>query len=236
MRKYLLLMLALLGLADEASADPWRISRACRWDWVPQYFNLLGIGLPFPKSAFGQPQYDLAPKTYWSLESFTTDFVPNVQFPDVRRARNWLWATMRAWRSGYSPEYLAFIGQPPQTLPPSYFVPYLEIHSGWMVKWTTSELPFPVDYIFFRARAGTGSWPSFFNNAGYASGYGDSWTFRVQGFHFSFDNGAKSHERTTADPGHQQLRYEQLGLVRREQRQHLGRGRRSCYVCGGCCC
>jgi len=187
MRRTLLMMLTLFALAGEASADPWRISRACRWDWVPQSMNLLGTGVYVPKSWFGQPAWDAAPKAYWSLESFTTDFVPDVQFPDVRRARNWLWATMRSWRSGYSPETLATLSWPPQTLPPSYFAPYLEYHSGWVVKWTTSDLPFP-NYIWFRARAGTGTFPNFFHNAGYVNGYGDSWTFRVQGLHYSFDS------------------------------------------------
>jgi hypothetical protein len=32
-----------------------------------------------------------------------------------------------------------------------------------------------------------GRWPDFFHNAGYANGYWDSWSFRVQGKHYYYD-------------------------------------------------
>jgi hypothetical protein len=187
--KYLLGMLLMLGVADEAAASLWKISRACRWDWVPDPIWVLNFA-PVPKGLFSYG-YDVFPRTYWSLESFTTDFVPDVQFPDVRRARNWLWVTNNSWRSGYSPEFFAAYGWNPATVPSTYFVAYAQFNSGWLVKWTTSDLPLP-NYIFFRARAGTGSFPSFFANMGSANGYGDSWSFRVQGKHYAYDSVASS--------------------------------------------
>jgi hypothetical protein len=191
MRHLLIIMVLALGVANDATAGVWRISRACRWDWIPDCFYVLGrTDLPcYPRLlVWGYSTYQAAPKAYWVLESFTTDYMPAVQFPDVRKTRNWLWVTMRAWRSAYSPEILAGLRWDPTTLAPSYFSSYMTVDSGWMVKWTASEIPFPGDYIYFRARAGNGGFPNFFQYLGYEDGYSDSWTVRVVGYHYFADS------------------------------------------------
>ena len=126
---------------------------------------------------------DLDKKNFWALESFTTYYIPLLEFPDARRAQYHLRVNAIAWyrydqwqRNVFAP-----------------FFQFNQYDSGWQSKWTQSEVrPLPFAFIFFRARAGTGVWPYFFlrpfpgGEFSYGTGYPNV-VFWVRGEHFYKD-------------------------------------------------
>ena len=170
-----------------------KVSRACTLDMMPSFVFFGGV-IPLERSSvptreaggFYEAFSAAEKKNFWLLESFTTYFVPLVEFPDVSKSQYHLRVNAIAWWRLTNAGTLD-----PQPGAPDFV--YSTYESGWQSKWTLSQLrPLPFAYIFFRARAGGGSWPYFFQRPfapGFATFGGDvtSVAFKIRGEHWYKD-------------------------------------------------
>ena len=169
-----------------------KVSRACRNDQIPSFITEIPFSnrIPLAKVLLpGQAALELIfaispygeSRNWWSLESFTTDYHPEISPQDPDEAKYWLWATSYAWVAEYTAEYAG------TSDPPGNYLQVASYQSGWAAKFSESELVnssmvmnFGGPKAFWRARAGTGSYPDYFRRLGDRS-------FKVQGYHFFWD-------------------------------------------------